>query len=91
MEKENHSFEKAFLQLESILESINEGKLELDEALKLYEEADGLILSCNRQLQAAEKKVEMLIKNRNKELTLDDNGSPRTEAFSLEEKLESPD
>ncbi|NNM43334.1 MAG: exodeoxyribonuclease VII small subunit [Chlamydiae bacterium] len=76
------SFEEAYSRLEQILESMNSGKLSLEQSLKLYEEADLLISSCNSKLQEAEQKIEILVKNRNGDLSLDENGKPLTEVFS---------
>lgn len=76
---ESPTFEMAFGRLEKILEAINAGQVSLDEALKLYEEADGLITSCSRRLAQAEQRVETLIKNRQGELSLGADGKPRTE------------
>lgn len=80
---EEKNFEEAFARLEQILELMNSGKLSLDESLKLYEEADKLILVCNRRLTDAERRVEILIKNRNGELALGPDGKPQTEEFRL--------
>ena len=63
-------FEKAFTRLEEILERMNSGTISLDESLKLYEEADTLIATCSKRLTDAERKIEILIKNRNGDLTL---------------------
>ena len=41
-----NSFEAAFQRLEAILEMLNSGHVSLEEALKLYEEADKLIIQC---------------------------------------------
>ena len=68
------SFEQAFLRLEEILEKINSGSVTLDQSLKYYEEADRLIASCSQRLQEAERKVEMLIKNRNGEVVVEVEG-----------------
>ncbi len=81
---ENQSFENAFDRLEEILGSMNSGKTTLDESLCLFEEADLLIKACQNKLEFAEKKVETLIKDRNSELQLDENGQPQTEPFSPE-------
>lgn len=75
------TFETAFSRLEEILEKLNSGSLPLDQSLKLYEEADKLIVGCSKKLTEAEKKVEMLIKARSGELE-EDAGVPRTEPFS---------
>lgn len=75
------NFEKAFIRLEEILEKLNSGKLSLDDSLKLYEEADKLIAICSKKLNDAERKVEMLIKQRSGELQLGPDGQPMTEEF----------
>lgn len=82
--QEELSFEKAYLQLEQILEKLNSSSASLDESLKLYEEADRLITFCNQKLHDAEKKIELLTKTREGNLVMGDNGRPATEPFSLE-------
>ena len=57
-------FEQAFSRLEAILEEMNSSSVELENALKLYEEADKLIETCQSKLKNAEQKVELLIKKR---------------------------
>ncbi|HSX12223.1 MAG TPA: exodeoxyribonuclease VII small subunit, partial [Rhabdochlamydiaceae bacterium] len=51
------------------------------ESLKLYEEADQLIASCNQKLTTAEQKIEVLMKNRSGEVAVDENGKPLAEPF----------
>lgn len=75
------SFEAAFARLEQILEKMNSGVLGLDESLKCYEEADKLIIACNKRLNDAERKIEMLIKNRNGELMLGADQKPLTQDY----------
>lgn len=82
-ESENLSFESAFLRLEEILEKMNSGSPTLDESLKLYEEADKLINTCSSRLNAAERKIEILIKNRKGEPALDQDQKPITQNFDL--------
>lgn len=60
-------FEKGFSRLEEILDRMNSGKVPLEESLKLYEEADGLLSSLGVELSTAEKKIEMLVKKREQE------------------------
>ena len=74
-EKNELSFEQAYERLEKILEKLNTGNAPLEESLKLYEEADTLIQCCNKRLNAAEKKIEQLIKNRDGTPALDDQGN----------------
>lgn len=80
---ETLSFEAAFARLEKILEKMNTGTISLDESLKLYEEADSLISRCSKKLNEAEKKIEILIKNRGGELALGPDQKPLTNDFSL--------
>lgn len=77
------SFENSFARLEEILEKINSGKTTLEESLSLYEEADKLILACNKKLSEAEQKVEVLIKSREGQLSLGADGKPQAQEFSF--------
>lgn len=77
------SFESAFARLEEILEKMNSGTISLDESLKLYEEADALIVMCNKRLTDAERKIEILIKNRGGELALGADQKPQVQDFTL--------
>jgi exodeoxyribonuclease VII small subunit len=79
--KSELSFEKAFARLEEILECMNSGTATLDQSLKLYQEADELIHACNKRLTAAERKIEVLIKNRSGELALGPDQRPATQEF----------
>lgn len=75
------SFETAFARLEIILEKLSQGTVSLDETIKLYEEADHLIVTCNKRLTEAEQKIEILVKNRGGDLSLKSDGSPATQDF----------
>lgn len=75
------TFETAFSRLEAIVEKLNSGALSLDESLKLYVEADTLINTCGKKLNEAERKIEILVKNRNGELTLGTDQKPQTQDF----------
>lgn len=81
--KEPINFEKSLERLEEILEKMNTGAVGLDESLKLYEEADTLIKGCSTKLNEAERKIEILIKNRDGNLTIDADGKPGAEPFNL--------
>ena len=76
------SFEAAYARLEEILEKMNSGKVSLEDSLKLYEEADQLISWCSKRLTDAEKKIEILVKNRDAELQHDAQGRPLTHPFT---------
>lgn len=75
-------FEEAFTRLEEILEKMNSGAISLDESLKLYEEADKLIALCTKRLGDAERKIEILIKNRSGDIALGPDQKPLTQNFN---------
>ncbi|MCK4934828.1 MAG: exodeoxyribonuclease VII small subunit [Simkaniaceae bacterium] len=79
---EPFSFEKAYARLEKILELLNDGKADLEQSLKLYEESDQLIVSCSAKLQQAEQTIQTLIKNRNGALETNQSGEACTESFN---------
>ncbi len=79
----NPSFEQAFKRLEVILEKMNSAAIPLDESLALYEEADRLVSLCSKQLQSAEKKVQILMKNRQNDLLLDENERPQMQPYEV--------
>jgi exodeoxyribonuclease VII small subunit len=85
MSEENFNFEKAFGRLEEILERMNSGNVSLDESLKLYEEADKLIVGSTNKLQGAEAKIEMLIKKRSGAIEVDASGNPMKEELKIKD------
>jgi len=56
------SFEEALEKLEGIVDKMESGGLGLDEALEKYTEGVKLIKFCSRELNKAEKRIEMVIK-----------------------------
>jgi exodeoxyribonuclease VII small subunit len=70
------SFEESLKKLEIIVEKLEKGDLALEESLKLFEEGVSLSAVCKQELDAAEGKVQMLIKQRD--------GSLKTEPFQTE-------
>jgi len=55
-------FEESLKKLEDIVKKLEEGDLALDESLKLFEEGIKLSRLCGKQLEEAERKVEILLK-----------------------------
>ena len=55
-------FEAALGELEALVERLEHGDLPLDEALKLFERGVSLTRHCQTALQAAQQKVEILLK-----------------------------
>lgn len=56
-------FEDALKKLEAIVQALEDGNLPLDESLEKYEEGIRLSKVCARKLEAAKKKVEVLLKS----------------------------
>jgi len=61
-------FEAALESLEKIVEQMESGDLPLDAILKKYEEGSGLVRYCSKKLAEAEKRIEVLMKNKEGEL-----------------------
>ena len=55
-------FEKALAELEALVERLERGDLPLDEALKTFERGVALTRHCQASLQAAQQRVEILLK-----------------------------
>ena len=56
-------FEQALERLEKIVADLEEGEMELDESLALFEEGVGLSRHCMKKLDEAQRKVEMLLQD----------------------------
>ena len=57
-------FEDALNKLEKIVTKLEEGDVPLEESLRLFEEGIKLSRFCNQKLEEAEKRVEILLKNK---------------------------
>ncbi len=55
-------FEECLQRLEKIVEELEKGNVPLEQAIKLFEEGVRLSNSCRQELEAAEGKVEILLK-----------------------------
>jgi len=71
--KQGNEFEKAFQQLEKIVQRLEGEQLSLDDSLKLFEEGISLSRFCNQKLEEVEKKIELILSNAK--------GDPVTEPF----------
>lgn len=67
------SFEDSLKKLETIVDQLEKGDLTLEDSIKLFEEGVGLSAACKKELDTAEGKVQILIKQRD--------GSLKTEPF----------
>jgi exodeoxyribonuclease VII small subunit len=65
MEKrEEKNFEIALEELEGVVEQLETGELPLEESLVAFERGVGLVVYCNDKLTEAEKRVELLVKDK---------------------------
>lgn len=67
-------FEEAMARLETIVTELEKGELPLDESLKIFEEGIKLSKTCLKMLDDAERKVEILVQ--------DKDGKKRIRAYS---------
>jgi exodeoxyribonuclease VII small subunit len=74
-------FEDALARLETIVSELEKGDLPLDESLRIFEEGIKLSKTCLKMLDDAERKVEILVQ--------DKDGKKRLRAFTLGQ--EEPD
>ncbi len=77
MKDKELNFEKALADLEKLVEKLEQSGLGLNESLGLFEKGVHLAKYLRAELEKAEKKVEILLK--------DDKGGIRREPFSLED------
>lgn len=57
-------FETALARLEELVQELEQGDLPLEQSLKLFEEGIKLSRICNTRLDEAERKVEVLLKDK---------------------------
>lgn len=58
-------FEQAMARLEAIVGELEKGDLPLDESLRIFEEGIRLSKNCLKVLEDAERKVEVLVQDKN--------------------------
>jgi exodeoxyribonuclease VII small subunit len=63
MAEEKIKFEKALERLEEIVTRLEDGDLELEKSLQMFEEGIKMAKICQSRLSAAEKKIEKLVKD----------------------------
>ena len=66
---EENNFEENMKQLEQIANELEKGDLDLDTSVKIFEDGMKISKQCSDMLEKAERKITMLIKNSNDELT----------------------
>lgn len=90
------SFEKALAELEGIVAELEEGGLSLDKSLGLFERGVTLARFLRAELDKAEKKIEILLKDESGELKArpfepEKNGEESSEDADEEESGPGPD
>jgi exodeoxyribonuclease VII small subunit len=75
--KPRATFEQSLEQVERIVDKLEDGETGLEESMKLYEQAVGLLRECQAILERAERQVSILVGT-------DDHGQPVTEPFEGE-------
>jgi len=69
--KEEMKFEKAMKRLESIVDELEKGEMDIDKSLEAFEEGIKMSRLCSKKLNEAERKIEQLTKNEKGELITD--------------------
>ena len=59
-------FEKSLVRLEEVVRRLESPQLSLDDAMKLFEEGVALSRECQKQLEEAETRIEMLVRKGDK-------------------------
>lgn len=72
-----NTFESSMKELEQVVQELEKGDLSLDESILKFEKGISLSKECNKRLDGAEKKINILLEN--------DNGEYIEEPFSPEE------
>lgn len=75
---EKRSYESCVRRLEEIVGQLERADLPLEESVRLFEEGMALSQECRRQLDAAEGKIEMLVKR--------GNSAPNAEPFEIKDE-----
>lgn len=68
-EEKNFNFEETMQKLEIIVQELENGNLNLDDSIKKFEEGIKLSKNASNYLEEAEKKITVLVKGKDGELT----------------------
>jgi exodeoxyribonuclease VII small subunit len=67
---QDKAFDAALEELESVVEQLESGDLSLEDSLAAFEKGVGLVKYCNQKLSEIERKVEVLVKDKEGKLQL---------------------
>ena len=79
--KKQKTFESSLGDLEKIVTQLEEGDLSLEDSLKLFEDGVKLSRECQERLDQAERRIEVLLK--------DKNGNPTLQAIEKDDLTEA--
>jgi len=68
--KEKKKFEDAVGELERVVEQLESGELSLEDSLTAFENGVRLVKVCNQKLTEVERKIELLVKDKDGKLQL---------------------
>ncbi len=68
--KEKKKFEEAVGELERVVEQLESGELSLEDSLAAFEKGVRLVKLCNQKLTEVERKIELLVKDKDGKLQL---------------------
>jgi exodeoxyribonuclease VII small subunit len=74
--EETKSFEESLADLEEIVAKLESGDLPLEESLQLFEEGVRLSRTCRERVTQAERRIEVLMRDNNGDLTTRDLEDP---------------
>ena len=64
--KKDTSFEASLKRLETIVDEMENSQLDIDKAMKLFEEGISLVNQCSSKLDETKKKIEILVEKNGK-------------------------
>lgn len=67
-DRSGKKFEAALEELEKVVEQLESGDLSLEDSLATFETGVGLVKYCNEKLTEVEKKVELLVRDKDGKL-----------------------
>jgi len=67
---QDKAFDAALEELEGVVEQLESGDLSLEDSLAAFEKGVGLVKYCNEKLSEVERKVEVLVKDKEGKLQL---------------------
>ncbi len=68
--KEKKKFEEVVAELERMVEQLESGELSLEDSLAAFENGVRLVKLCNQKLTEVERKIELLVKDKDGKLQL---------------------